>query len=270
MLNAPALVQAAGAQQPVTQPTAAVHALLPPVPSFPGRIHQRSPISGPLYSHPDRAQTIHGRRLVWSRPTFAVPQTLDSDGDTRQDSVFITVWKQWDFYLGWTARARAGLAGRRMGTGSSACSNATAGNTPVVPSARSTGSTPGLVVLYRPMRKALPVHGPRWRWGDEDGAQTPPPSRPASKRGAGCWTMCAKAPPRHAHHRCGRPCMKQLPLRASRPSRPRPVHRALQRLVGQRKKRPVGRRPVLDGRTPACLHQGEPWGRAFQAELEKR
>lgn len=44
---------------------------------------------------------------------------VDADGDARQDSVYLTVWKTWDFYFGieeplprqgWSARLRRGLA----------------------------------------------------------------------------------------------------------------------------------------------------------------
>ena len=171
MLNAPALVEAARAQQPVTQPTAAVHALLPPVPSFfqdesISVANIRAAVQSPLIA--PKQFTAEG----WFGQTdFSLCRKhVDSDGDARQDSVFITVWKQWDFYLGVDSPepAQGWLGGgwsrlqrlfKRHG-----------GQHPVVPSARSTGSTPGLVVLYRPYAQGVPGAWAPLALDDEDDA----------------------------------------------------------------------------------------------------
>ena len=86
---------------------------------------------------------------------------MDSDGDARQDSVFITVWKQWDLYLGvGTAPEPAqGWLGGRGSRLQRLFKRHGRGNTPVVPSARSTGSTPGLAVPP-PHAQGVPAHGP--------------------------------------------------------------------------------------------------------------
>ena len=190
---------------------------------------------------------------------------MDSDGDARQDSVFITVWKQWDFTWGGQPRARAGLAGRRVEP-APAPFKRHGGQHPVVPSARSTGNTPGLVVLYRPMRKALPVHGPAGV-GAMKMAQTPAAQRACQQAWRGVLDYVRKGTAQaRAHHPLWAACMKKSPRAPHGPH----VHALFTERYNDwwdSEKRPVGR-PVLDGRTPALPAPGRALGPRFQAELE--
>ncbi len=212
MLNAPALVEAARAQQPADaahRRSACTVAACPLL--FPGRLHQRGQYQGRRAVTPDRTQAIHGRRLVWADPTFRCAANMWTATAMRGRTACSSPYgSNGTFTWGWTAPSprRAGWAAG--GAGSSACSSATAGNTLWCPMPAARAAHQGWWCCYRPMSKALPVHGPRWRWAMKM-TQTPPPSGPASKRGAGCWTMCAKAPPRHARTtRCGRPCTEEI------------------------------------------------------------
>ena len=254
----PALVEAARAQQPVTQPTAAVHAVAACPLAFSRTIHQRGQYQGRC------AVTLIAPKQFTAEGWFGQTdfslclKHVDSDGDARQDSVFITVWKQWDFTWGWTAPSppRGWLGGgwnrlqrlfKRHGGQHLWCQ------------CPQHGQHQGWWCCTALCAGRCRCMGPI-AWGDTRWRR-PAASGPASKRGAGAG-LCAQrhrpgthAPPLWAA------LHEEIP-RAPHGPRPRPVHRALQRLVGQRKKRPVGR-PVLDGRTPATTcTRARPWGRA--------
>lgn len=126
MLSRPAVVAALRAGENATRSSADIHAILPleaglfadeaiSVRNLLAAVH--TPVIGP------KEHTATG----WFEQTdFLLCQRhVDSDGDQRDDSVFITVWKTWDFYLsvsqepvnpGLGARLAAALHGRRVPT----------------------------------------------------------------------------------------------------------------------------------------------------------
>lgn len=265
MLNAPALVQAARAQQPVTQPTAAVHALLPPVPSFfqdesISVANIRAAVQSPLIA--PKQFTAEG----WFGQTdFSLCRKhVDSDGDARQDSVFITVWKQWDFYMGVDSPepAQGWLGGgwsrlqrlfKRHG-----------GQYPVVLNARSTGSTPGLVVLYRPYAQGVPGAWAPLAWGDEDGAD-PAAQRACQQAWRGVLDYVRKGTAQaRAHHPLWTALHEEItPARLTAlTSTPLFTERYNDWWDSEKNGLWVGQ--FWMGARQPCLHQGEPWGRAFK------
>ena len=126
MLSRPRVVAAVRAGDNATRSSAEIHALMPQeaglfadeaisVRNILAAVH--TPLIGP------KEHTATG----WFQQTdFLLCQRhVDADGDPRDDSVFITVWKTWDFYLavsqeperqGLLARLAAAVQGRKVPT----------------------------------------------------------------------------------------------------------------------------------------------------------
>ena len=104
--------------------------------------------------------------------------------------------------------------------------------------------------------------------GDEGGAD-PVAQRACYSAWRGVLTT-SKAPPRHARTtRRGRPNEEINPRAPCTALTSTPLFTERYNDWWDSEKRPVGR-PVRMGARQPCLHQGEPWGRAFKLSWKKR
>lgn len=278
MLNRPALLHAARTGQPLTQPTAMVHALLPQLPT-PGLFTDEAisaanilaAVRSPVIAHKE-----HTAAGWFGQTDFALcRQHVDADGDARDDSVFITVWKQWDFYLavdhperrrGWLGAALATLQGvLKRGR-----------QHPPSPAAPPTAATKAasagpLTLLYRPYHQGEPGH---WQ------ALLPPDATDAEAAkepgNAQAWQACQQAwrgvldyvRKGTAQARARYPLWAQVQAEIT-PARLEaltsgPLFTDHYNDWWDAEKNGFWAGQVWIGARQPCLHEGEPWGRAFK------
>jgi hypothetical protein len=128
-LDRPSIVAAVRAGKSATRSSADVHALLPvEADLFADEAISVRNILAAVHT-PVIAPKEHTAAGWFGQTDFLLCQRhVDADGDLRDDHVFITVWKTWDFYLsvaqvpertgplGWLARLAAAFSGRKLPT----------------------------------------------------------------------------------------------------------------------------------------------------------
>ncbi|RLJ39708.1 WD40 repeat domain-containing protein [Acidovorax sp. 106] len=277
LLDPAEVLRAAKAQQPLTQPTALVHALLPPLP-IPGLFADESLSAANLLAavrSPIIAHKEHTAAGWFGQTDFSLcRQHVDADGDARDNSVFITVWKQWDFYLavdhpehrrGLLGTALAALQGvlkrgRRHPPSPSA--------PPSMPSTASTKAAFAgpLTLLYRPYHQGEP--------GDWQALL--PPDAAEAPGNAQAWQACQQAwrgvldyvRKGTAQARARYPLWAQLQAEIT-PARLEaltsgPLFTEHYNDWWDGEKNGFWAGQLWIGARQPCLHEGEPWGRAFK------
>ena len=291
MLNRPALLHAARTGQPLTQPTAMVHALLPQPPT-PGLFTDETisaanilaAVRSPVIAHKE-----HTAAGWFGQTDFALcRQHVDADGDARDDSVFITVWKQWDFYLavdhperhrGWLGAALATLRGvLKRGRQRPPSPSAPPGMPPTA--ATKAASADPLTLLYRPYHQGEPGH---WQ------ALLPPEASGASSASGATDAEAAKEP---SNAQAWRACQQawrgvlDYVRKGTAQARARyPLWAQVQAEITPARLEALTSGPLFTdhyndwwdaekngfwagqlwiGARQPCLHEGEPWGRAFK------
>lgn len=265
MLDAPAVLDAARAQRPLTHSTADVHALWPPPPA----VFADESISVANIEAAVRCPLIAPKEFTaqgWFDQTDFVlcRQHVDADGDARQDSVFITLWKQWDFYLGidrpsppkgwlldgWAQlRARILRAARRY---------------PALAAASGAVARPELVALCRPYTQGVPGAWRPLRLDEQDGADAA--ARSACRQAwQGVLDYVRKGT---AQARARYPLWAQLMAEVT-PQRLEqttslPLFTELYNDWWDSEKNGFWAGQIWIGARQPCLHQGQPWGRAFK------
>lgn len=187
----------------------------------------------------------------WFQQTdFSICQRhVDEDGDQRDDNVFITVWKTWDFYLavdqapvrqGWGARLAAAVLRRPV------------------------PATPELTLLYRAY-----AHGEAGEW--KALAQDAAPEAWAACRKAwrGVLDYVRKAV---AQHRARYPLYQQLQAELTAAQIEEftnlPVFTERYNDWWDSDRNGHWQGDVWVGARQPCMHEGEPWGRALKLSWE--
>lgn len=291
LLDHAAVLRTAKAQQPLTQPTAMVHALLPQPPT-PGLFTDETisaanilaAVRSPVIAHKE-----HTAAGWFGQTDFALcRQHVDADGDARDDSVFITVWKQWDFYLavdhperhrGWLGAALATLQGvLKRGRQHPPSPSAPPGMPPTA--ATKAASADPLTLLYRPYHQGEPGH---WQ------ALLPPEASGASSASGATDAEAAKEPSNaQAWQACQQAWRGVLDYvrKGTAQARARyPLWAQVQAEITPARLEALTSGPLFTdhyndwwdaekngfwagqlwiGARQPCLHEGEPWGRAFK------
>lgn len=227
-------------------------------------IHARLPLAGDIC--PDEAISVeniltvvhtpviaHKERKAygWFQQTdFSICQRhVDEDGDQRDDNVFITVWKTWDFYLAvdqvrtrqtWPAR----LAGALL--------------------RRPTPTTPELTLLYRRY-----AHGEPGDWKALAQDADPDAWAACQKAWRGVLDYVRKAV---AQHRARYPLYQQLQAELTAAQiedfTSLPVFTERYNDWWDSDKNGHWQGDVWVGARQPCMHEGEPWGRALKLSWE--
>ncbi len=282
VLNRPALLHAARTGQSLTQPTAMVHALLPPLPT-PGLFTDESLSAANLLAavrSPVIAHKEHTAAGWFGQTDFSLcRQHVDADGDARDDSVFITVWKQWDFYLAVDhPERRRGLLGTALATlqGVLKRGRRHPPSPSAPPSGPSTASTKAafadpLTLLYRPYHQGVPGD---WQALLPPDAASADAAHPPSNTQA--WQACQQAwrgvldyvRKGTAQARARYPLWAQLQAEIT-PARLEaltsgPLFTEHYNDWWDGEKNGFWAGQLWIGARQPCLHEGEPWGRAFK------
>lgn len=257
-----ALLQAARAGEPLTHTSEQVHALMPPPAALFADEHisaanLRAAVRSPVIAHKEYTATGW-----WGQTDFSLCRKhVDADGDARDDSVFITVWKTWDFYLavedptrrrGWRARLAALPLPWRKHHETLPPTN-TGTLTP-------TTQPEGLTMIYRRYQAGEPA---AWQTLDPETDQDA--WRACQHAWQGLLDYVRKGTAQARAH---------FPLWAQVQAEITPAR--LRALVGRRifaeryndwwdsDKNGFWAGPLWIGAREPCMHEGEPWGLAFK------